>query len=504
MLHRMAPSASSSRCPRRRPVLQTPLVLLVAMLAGCAAGPDYREPKTPAVPSYKAVATAEPAVNRGWVVASTTAPVTDDWWATYRDPVLNQLLQQVVLGNQELAQAEARFRQALALLGGTRAELWPTVDAGAGYSRSATGGSGSEFVGDSTRRGGSRYDLQLNIGWELDLWGRVRRQLEADRAEAVASAADMAAARLSLQATLAQTYFELRVLDEQRRLLDDTLAALQRSVELTENQYRAGIAARSDVVQALTQLETTRAEAVDLAQERAIRENAIAVLTGQPPAVLGLEPRPFTLGLPQVPIGLPSELLQRRPDVVAAERLVVAANARIGVAKTAYFPSLTLSASGGYQNDRAVNLLELPNRFWSVGPALAMTLFDGGARRAQSAQAVAAYDEQVAFYRQTVLEAFEEVENALAQLDVLSRSAAVRQRAVELAEESERLITNQYRAGRVSFLEVASAQATTLSNRRNLLDLTAQRLTASVQLITALGGDWTGELPGEPTAQAAN
>lgn len=480
------------------PLSRTLLALSAVLLSGCAVGPDYQRPDVAEPDSYKATL-AEPAgsgkLPRGWILASEAERVAGDpWWQNFDDPVLAELLAAVAVDNQQLAAAEARYRQALALIGSARADLLPGLDASAGYSRSGVGkgdsSSGNEFVGNTTRRGGSQYNLSLNVGWELDLWGRIRRQLESREADAMATAAELAALRLSLQSTLAQSYFQLRVVDEQQRLLDATLEAYERSVELTNNQYRAGIAARSDVLQALTQLETTRAEAVDLARQRRQLENAIAVLTGKPPAALQLEPRPFQFALPETPVGLPSELLLRRPDILAAERAVASANAQIGVARSAWFPTLTLSASGGYQNDRVTSLLELPNRFWSIGPTLTLPLFDGGTRRAESRRVEAAYDEQVANYRQTVLNAFEEVENALMQLDVLSRSAEVRRRAVELAEEAERLVTNQYRAGRVSFLEVISAQATTLANRRSLLDLTADRLVASVQLITALGGDW--------------
>lgn len=491
-LHSRSICPTATRRRRARSFLY-PAVLYpaIALLSGCALGPDYTRPPAAIATDWKTTTTGPDAVDRGWRPVSTAPRIAGPWWDIYDDPVLADLLSQVTVSNQELAQAEARYQQALALTRSARAQLWPEVGAGANVQRSGTGSDDAgEFIGDTSRRSGKSYTAQLNIGWELDLWGRIRRQLEAERAATAATAAELAAARLSLQTILAQNYFELRILDQQQRLLDATLVAFQRSVELSENRYRAGITARSDVIQALTQLETTRAEAVDLARQRALRENAIAVLVGMAPTGFVLPPAEFGVALPPVPVGLPAELLQRRPDIIAAERAVAAANAAIGVAETAWFPTLTLSASGGYQNDTSINLFEVPNRFWSVGPALAATLFDGGARRAELNRVEAVYDERVAAYRQTVLSALEEVQNALTTLDVLNRSAAVRARAVELAEEAERLLTNQYRAGRISFLEVASAQATTLNNRRTLLDLQAEQLTASVQLITALGGDW--------------
>jgi len=332
--------------------------------------------------------------------------------------------------------------------------------------------------------------LGLNAAWELDIWGKLRRGLESSRADFEASAADLAAAKLSLQAELVQNYLQLRVLDDQQRLLDATVAAYTRSLKLTENQYNAGIVPKSDVSQALTQLKSTQAQAIDLKWQRAQLEHAIAVLVGVPPSELTIAVREQLPSLPQIPVALPSQLLERRPDVAGAERRVIAANAQIGVAEAAWYPDLTISASGGYRGSSFADWVELPNRFWSLGPQLALTLFDGGARSAELERTEAVYDQTVAQYRQAVLDSFREVEDYLVQLRVLEQEAVIQQEALDAARESLRLIENQYKAGTVDFNSVVNVQATALSNERSTLSLLGSRLTASVQLIAALGGGW--------------
>lgn len=472
-----------------RPASAATLLGGCLLLAACAVGPDYEKPAAPQQEHYKAAADVD---MRGWKLAEPADPARlQPWWQLFEDPQLDRLQRDVEVSNQNLAQAEARYRQASAVLRGARAGFFPSLGSNAGYRRQG-GGTRTNDEGYTTSSNSSRYDFSIGLDWELDLWGRLRRQLEAGRASAEASAADLAGARLSAQSALAQSYFQLRVLDQQTQLFRETLAAYERSLQLTENQYRAGIVARADVVQAQTQLERTRAQAIDLEWQRAQLENAIAVLTGRPPAQLRIEASTAALPAPLIPVAVPSTLLERRPDIAAAERLVMAANARIGVAQAAWFPTLSLSASGGYQSGSFADWFELPSRYWSVGPQLALTLFDGGARRAVKAEAIAAYDESVAFYRQTVLEGFREVEDALARVQVVSRELDVQRRATELAEEAERLVTNQYRAGTVSYLNVVTAQATTLESRRSLLALEGDRLVAGVQLMAALGGDWAG------------
>lgn len=468
------------------------------MLTACAVGPDYKTPATPAdaTASTEFKAAADSAQHAsGWrpVQPADLARETP-WWTLFDDAQLDQLQNELTISNQNLAEAEARYRQALATLRGAQGGFYPTLGSSAAFTRQG-GGVRTDDQGFLSGGTSERYDFGLNLDWEADLWGRLRRQFEADRAGVQASAADLAGARLSAQSTLAQSYFQLRVIDEQVRMLDATLVAFQRSLQLTENQHRAGLVARADVVQAQTQLERTRAEAINLQWQRAQLENAIAVLTGKTPTQFRLAGSEAALPNPVIPVAVPSTLLQRRPDIAGAERTVAAANARIGVAQAAWFPTFSLNAAGGYQSSSssASEWFDTPNRFWSVGPALALTLFDGGRRRAVKEEAIAAYDASVAVYRQTVLDGFREVEDALARVQVTSQAIDVQQRAVELAQEAERLVNNQYRAGIVSYLNVVTAQTATLDSRRALLTLQGDRLTAGVQLIAALGGDWHRE-----------
>jgi NodT family efflux transporter outer membrane factor (OMF) lipoprotein len=337
----------------------------------------------------------------------------------------------------------------------------------------------------------TNYNLPVQASWEADLWGRIRRTVEADEAGAQASAGDLAAARLSAQAALAQSYFQLRSLDAEQQLLEDTVAAYEKSLRLVQNQYAAGIVAKADVVLAQLQVKTTQAQGIDIGVQRAQLEHAIASLMGKPPSELSIAREPIKAAVPAAPAGLPSELLERRPDIAAAERRMAQANAQIGVAKAAYFPSLTLSAAGGYQSAAFADWLTAPSRYWSFGTAIAQTLFDGGLRRAQTDQAIAAYDASVAAYRQTVLSGFQQVEDSLATLRILEQEAEVQDEAVTLAEQALALALNQYKAGTVNYLAVAVVQASALQNQRTAVDILNRRVSASVQLVTALGGGWT-------------
>lgn len=491
-MHTVPLGASSAREePRYNPFASRArsysLFVLLGVLGGCALGPDYQRPELMAPVQFKQV--------EGWKAAA-PADVLErgNWWALYGDTELNALAERLHVSNQNLAAAEAQYRQARALVRGARASFYPTLSGSAGVTRAGQGGGDSTTVSGSGASSISKsYDLSLNAAWELDLWGKLRRGLEASRAEFEASAADLAAARLSLQSELVQNYLQLRILDEQKRLLDATVAAYARSLRLTENQYRAGIVPRSDVSQATTQLKSTQAQAIDLEWQRAQLEHAIAVLVGVTPAELSIAPRESLPTLPEVPVALPSQLLERRPDVAAAERRVMAANAQIGVAEAAWFPDLTISASGGYRGSSFADWIEVPNRFWSLGPQLALTLFDGGARRAELERSEAVYDQTVAQYRQAVLDSFREVEDYLVQLRVLEQESGVQQEALDAARESLRLIENQYRAGTVDYNSVVTVQATALNNERTNLTLLGSRLTASVQLIAALGGGWQVE-----------
>lgn len=473
------------------PSLLRPLAVLICLgLTGCALGPDYQRPELPVAERFKQA--------EGWKPAQPNdAHDRGAWWQLYGDPALDALVERLNLDNQNLAASEAQYRQARALVRGARASFYPSLGAGAGGTRSGSGGGNGTFVSNgNTISGGNggniseAYSLNLNAAWELDLWGRLRRNLEASQASYQASAAELAALRLSLQGELVQNYLQLRVMDEQSRLLQQTVQAYTRSLKLTENQYRAGIVPKSDVAQALTQLRSTEAQAVDLEWQRAQLEHAIAVLVGVAPVNLDVAGTEGLPAIPRVPAALPSELLERRPDIAAAERQVIAANAEIGIAKAAWFPELSLSATGGYRSSSYADWISLPNRFWSIGPQLALSLFDGGARSAELERAGASYEQTVALYRQTVLDSFREVEDALVQLHVMEREAVIQAEALEAARESLRLMENQYKAGTVDYLSVATVQATALSNERNALTLLGSRLSASVQLITALGGGW--------------
>ena len=464
------------------------LSLCVALLSACAVGPDYQRPQTAAIAQYKEAA--------GWTQANPSdALARGAWWELYGDQQLNGLIEKLNSSNQTVAQSEAQYRQAQALVRSARGAFYPSVDLSLGKTRSSQGtGSSSSSLSSSSSGIRDTYNAELGVSWEADIWGKLRRGLEADEASAQASFADLAAMRLSQQSELVQNYLQLRVIDQQKRLLEATVAAYQRSLQMTQNQYRAGVSGRDAVAQAQTQLKSTQADLVDLIWQRAQFENAIAVLTGQAPADFSIAEVQTIPKLPQVPVSLPSQLLERRPDIASAERSVIAANANIGVAKAAYYPDLTLSLSGGYSSSTSQNLISLPNRFWSVGPKLALPLFDGGQRSAEVDRTEAVYDQTVAQYRQTVLDGFREVENYLVQLKVYEEEAAVRQEALDAARDSLRLTENQYKAGLIAYIDVVVVQATALSNERSVLNILQSRLIASVQLIAALGGGWDGQL----------
>ena len=467
------------------------LSLCVAMLSACAVGPDYQGPQTAEIAQYKEA--------EGWRQANPSDSLARGaWWELYGDQQLNGLIEKLNNANQTVAQSEAQYRQAQALVRSARGAFYPSVDLSVGKTRSSQGtGSSSSSLSSSSSGIRDTYNAQLGVSWEADIWGKLRRGLEADEASAQASFADLAAMRLSQQSELVQNYLQLRVIDQQKRLLEATVAAYEKSLQMTQNQYRAGISGRDAVAQAQTQLKTTQADLVDLIWQRAQFENAIAVLTGQAPAEFSIAETQNIPNLPQIPLSLPSQLLERRPDIASAERSVIAANANIGVAKAAYYPDLTLSMSGGYSSSTSKNLLTIPNRFWSVGPKLDLPIFDGGIRSAEVDRTEAVYDQTVAKYRQTVLDGFREVENYLVQLKVYEDEAAVRQEALDAARDSLRLTQNQYKAGLIAYIDVVVVQATALSNERTVLNILQNRLIASVQLIAALGGGWDGQLATE-------
>jgi NodT family efflux transporter outer membrane factor (OMF) lipoprotein len=454
------------------------IAITAILLAGCTVGPDYVRPTVETPSAFKEM--------DGWKVAQ---PRDFDprgkWWDIFNDPVLNSLIEQIDLSNQNLAQAEAQFRQARALVQATQAAYFPSLTGAVSATRLR-----SPSVDNRSSSVDTSYTLSLDAFWEVDVWGRIRRAVESNEASASASAADLENARLSAQADLAQNYFLLRVADAQQQLLNDTVAAFEKSLELAQNRYAAGVAARADVVQAETQLKTTQADAIDVGVARAQLEHAIAVLIGKPPSIFSIAPAPLTANVPPVPVGVPSELLERRPDIASAERQVAAANAAIGVAQAAFFPAITLSAAGGFTSTSLSQWLSAPSRFWSVGPVLAQTLFDAGLRRAQTAQAVAAYDASVAVYRQTVLTGFQQAEDNLAAMRLLEQEAQVQDEAVNAARQSVTITTNQYQAGIVNYINVIAVQAIALGNERTAVNILGRRLTATILLIKALGGGW--------------
>jgi NodT family efflux transporter outer membrane factor (OMF) lipoprotein len=458
-------------------------LLAAAFLSACMVGPDYVRPSAPApVPdAYREMA--------GWKRAEPRDAIERGrWWEVFGDPELNALAARVEISNQNIRAAEANFRQAQALAEQARAGLFPTVGAGASAIRSKSPSLSNQpsFATGAV----NNFNLNLNASWELDLWGKVRRGIESGEANWQASAADLELVRLSAQAAVAQNYLSLRISDVQRRVLEETVAAYQRTLELTQNRYAAGVAARVDVVQAEVQLKSTQAQLVDNGIDRALLEHAIATLVGEPASTFAIARTPLVAKLPEIPVGVPSELLERRPDVAAAERSVAAANAQIGVAQAAFYPTLTLSAAGGFRSTSFADWLTAPSRFWSLGAVLAQTIFDGGLRRAVSDQAIAAYDGQVAAYRQTVLTGFQEVEDNLASLRLLEEEAGYQNDAARGAQLSVELTTNQYKAGIVSYLNVVAAQAIALNNERAAVSVQGRRLVASVALVKALGGGW--------------
>jgi NodT family efflux transporter outer membrane factor (OMF) lipoprotein len=470
----------------RDPILKTLTLLLALALTGCMVGPDYHRPAVEVPAVYKEAGDWKPAE------PGDGAP-RGNWWEIYGDSELDSLVAQVEISNQNIVAAAAQYRQALALLGVAEASYYPTLGAGLDVGR-GQGSSPSSSIGTSTVTPGSPiYNIvrpTLNANWEPDIWGKIGRNVESSQASAQASQSDLKSALLSAQGTLVQSYFQLRINDETQRLLRQTSDAYERSLQITRNRYAAGVASRVDVAMAETQLQSTRAQAIDLGVQRAQLEHAIAVLIGKPPAELKIKPVGGLPALPAVPPGLPSALLERRPDIAGAERRMAAANAQIGVAQGAFFPALTLSATGGYQNSSFSQLFTLPNRFWSVGSSLAMTVFNGGAFSAQKDAAIASYDASVATYRQTVLSAFQEVEDNIAALRELAAETAAQDAATRYAAEALELTQNQYLAGTVSYLNVVTAQATALGAQQTSLNITGRRLLANAGLIKALGGNW--------------
>jgi NodT family efflux transporter outer membrane factor (OMF) lipoprotein len=453
----------------------------LTLVGGCLVGPNYVRPPAPATAKFKEAGDWKPA-------QPNDAASRGNWWEIFGDAKLNALVEQVNVSNENVRTAEAQLRQAEALVAQSRAGLWPTLAVSTSVTRSYT--PNIQGAGSNTSAPVNVFNLPLTASWAPDLWGSVRRTIESNVANAQASAANVANARLLAQAQLAINYFQLRSLDAQRALLETSAAEYQKSLDLTRNRYNAGVAGRVDVVQAETQLKSTQAQAINVGVQRAQLEHAIAILIGKAPADVAIERDKMDMSIPAVPAGLPSQLLERRPDIAAAERRIAAANAQIGVATAAYYPTLTLSGTAGFRTNTASDWLTVPHRFWSVGPALAETLFDGGSRRAVTQQAQAAYDANVSTYRQSVLTAFQQVEDNLAALRILEEAARAQDDAVKAARQSTELTVNQYKAGTVTYLNVVVVQAAQLNNEISAVSTLGQRLVAAVTLVQALGGGW--------------
>jgi NodT family efflux transporter outer membrane factor (OMF) lipoprotein len=458
----------------------------LALVAGCEVGPDYHRPEAASTPAFKELA--------GWKPA-TPSDIADRgaWWAVFNDPELDRLEREVAVSNQTLRAAMAAYDQSVAVVAEARSALFPTIGATPAVTRSQ---SGSQGLGTTASRTRSSYSAELTASWEIDLWGRLRRQVQGDIATAQASAADLANARLSAQALLAIDYVELRSADSLKDLLDTTAEDDRKALDITSNQYNAGTAARSDVIIAQAQLQGAISAQINAGVQRAQLEHAIAVLTGHAPAELTITPSHIAAAVPVVPAGLPSTLLERRPDIAAAERLMAAQNEQIGIAIAAYYPQLSLSALYGFSGSQLGTLFDTANRVWSLGASASETLFDGGDRSAVVRAARATYDETVANYRQTVLSAFQQVEDQLSTLRILQEQYAAQEEAVRLARRALDVTLNQYRAGTQAYTAVITAQNTLLTDQQTLLSLQQQRLVASVSLIEAIGGGWsTTDLP---------
>lgn len=490
-----------------RQTLEKACIALAALFAvtftGCKVGPQYVRPSAPLAPEFKEELPSNFKSSDGWKVAHPAdAQLKGDWWTLFDDPELNTLETQIEPANQTLKQAEANFRAARAAIRFFRAAQAPTVGAAPSIAGVRSSANQPYFSPSLANNGTGDFTLPIDLNYEIDLWGRIRRSVTQSREQAQASAADLETTRLSLHAELAIDYFNLRSADAQRKLLDETVVAFRDALQLTEDRYNGGAAPLSDVTQARTQLQTAQVQATDVDIERANLEHAIAILIGKPPAQLSLPRNPVTVAgpaLPDVPGALPSQLLERRPDIAADERRMAAANEQIGIAEAAFYPTLSLSAVAGFTGTSAVNWFTWPSRFFAVGPTLSQTLYDHGRRRATSDISLADYDSTVASYRQTTLTAFQQVEDNLNALHRLEIESTQQQAATASAQQSLDLFNNRYEGGVDTYLQVVTSQTAYLQNERNDIDITRRRLEASVLLIKALGGGWnTTQLPQQP------
>jgi NodT family efflux transporter outer membrane factor (OMF) lipoprotein len=472
--------------------LMTTFVASALFLAGCTVGPKYNRPPAEVPPAYKEAGnwkTAEPS----------ELSLRGNWWEIFQDPQLNALEQQVTISNQNLKAAQAQYTQARALVRYNRADYFPTVAVGASASRTRISSNNAPLNAISNGRTENDFQLPVELSYEVDAWGRIRKNVESFREQAQASAADLATVNLSVHAQLALFYFQAHSLDAQEQLLNSTVQYYEQALQLNVARFQGGVGSEVEVEQAKTQLETTRAQAIDVGVTRAQFEHAVAVLIGKPPASFSLPPLPLQSPPPPIPAGVPSELLERRPDIASAERQMAAANARIGVAKAAYYPLLNLTGVGGFESGAITTLLQGPAGLWSVGASALQTVFDGGRRRAASDQAIAVYDQTVASYRETVLTSFQQVEDNLAALRILEKEAQTQNEAVIAAQKSLDLSIQRYKGGVTSYLEVTIAQSAALSDEATAVNILGRRMVAAVQLIQALGGGWdSSNLPQHP------
>jgi NodT family efflux transporter outer membrane factor (OMF) lipoprotein len=474
-----------------KPIAGATCFASVLLLAGCMVGPNYRRPTAEVPATYKEVG--------NWKQAQPNEQnLGGNWWEMFQDPQLNALESQVNVSNQNLKAAEAQYTQARALVRYQRAAYFPTIDGGASATRNRISNHRpASIVANGTTY--SDFQIPLQLSYEVDVWGRVRRTVESYREQAQASAADLATVNLSMHAQLALDYFQARTLDAEEQLLNSTVTQYQQALDLIESRYAGGLASDLEVQQARTQLETTRAQAIDVGVARAQYEHAVAVLIGKPPADFNLAALPLTTPPPATPAGLPSELLERRPDIAAAERLMASANAQIGVAKAAYYPTITLGATGGFESGVISTLISGPSIFWAAGGSAIAPIFDGGRRRANLDQAIAAYDQTVANYRETVLTGFQQVEDNVAALRILENEAQVQEKAVVAAQKYLELATTRYKGGVTSYLEVTTAQSASLSDEITAVNILGRRMVDAVTLVQALGGGWnSSELPKRP------
>jgi NodT family efflux transporter outer membrane factor (OMF) lipoprotein len=453
------------------------------LMCGCAVGPRYSRPSAPVPTDYKETP-------QNWKTAQPAdQTLKGKWWEIYQDPQLDALEEKINISNQSLKAAQAQFAQARATVRYNRADYYPTITAGVAAARERLSQNRPQAIASSVTTTNDLV-IPVDMSYEPDVWGRVRHTVEASRADAQATLADLESVSLSVHAELAVDYFSARELDAEAQLLDSTVASYVKQLELTENRYKGGVASQVDVAQAQTQLETARAQAIDVREQRTQFEHAIATLIGEPASNFSLPVAALNATPPVTPPGLPSELLERRPDIAANERLMAAANAQIGVAKAAYFPMFNLSPSAGFESTTIVNWLSSPSAFAIVGASAVVTAFDAGRRRAASDQARAGYDQTVANYRQDVLTAYQEVEDNLAALRLLEDEANTQTAAVAAAEHSLALSNNRYRGGVTTYLEVITAQTTALGNERTAVQISGRRMVDSVLLVKALGGGW--------------